>query len=165
LLAEKRAEYNAAIAEAGGKDKLDPQVKEAYEKAIADQESVVEAYDTALYSKGMKYDDLAPLVQKILYATESDNKEAAEAYKRELVNSLAEKEILLPLTSNIESLVELRTEIQGMGADSEEATGLLEQMAYKMGFKDVVTGAKLIRENFDDVAAALNGDVDAWKRF
>ena len=34
LLAEKRAEYDAAIAEAGGEDKLDPQVKEAYEKAI-----------------------------------------------------------------------------------------------------------------------------------
>ena len=136
---------------------------EQYDKYIANWENYKLTAQNAILSKGQKYDDLQPLVQKIIYG--KANGKNVSGYEMELANAIAEKEATLGLTANIEKISSLGQKIREVGKDSEEANQYFEQMALALGFEDINAGADLVRENFEHISAAINGDTKAWEKF
>ena len=158
--------YQAELAKAEEKgEPIDPQIKEDYESALKAIEGLIDAYDTAFISKGMKYTDLAPLAQKVLYAREQGNEQQAVQFETDLINALNKRERSGQLSYALQTASDLSTEIQKLGKESDAASKKFEQMAYAFGFKDINAGAELLRDNFDLIQKAIAGDAQAWSKF
>lgn len=145
-------------------DEGDDGAAEKVEQIILAQKQIIDSFDTALVSKATNYEELLPQVQRYQKAVQDGNTELADQLRLDLLNALKSLDgtsTMERVFGDIEKDVEL---IESLGVQAQESNQYLEQMAYTMGFDDIDQGVNFIRENFELLKGAIEGDINSLQQ-